>query len=134
MTSDTEYEDTIIAQELLALGLDDTHFSYCLDNRPSEIFSEDKKFLVFTITHTCYCYEEFDPLKDKKIYIYVKTTENQHITYGLIFGEICRQVEQHYKVIAEKCDMKIEDVYCNHRFIEGLQKNTDIEYEVWCGS
>ena len=137
MDSDTDnddYEDAVIAQELLELGLDDEHFSYCLDHRPSEVFSEDKKLLVFTLTHTCYCYEGFEPLKDKKIYIYVKANANEPITYGQIFGEICSQVEAPYKELAEKYDMEIEDIYCNHNFVEALTQNTDIEYDIWCGS
>ena len=135
MDSDTDnddYEDAVIAQELLELGLDDKHFSYCLKHRPSEIFSQDN--IVFTLTHTCYCYEGFDPLKDKKIFIYVNVIENEPITYGQIFGEICKQVELHYKEIAEECDMEIEDIYCNHIFVESFTQTSPIQYDIWCGS
>ena len=124
-------------KELEDMGIKDTYFSYCLEEMPSEIFSEEDKFLVFTVSHTCYCYDNFDPLRNKLIYVYVKVDNyeiGERITYGLIFYEIDRQVKLHYQEIADKCDMELKEMYCNHIFMEGLDKQTPIQYTVWCGS
>lgn len=125
-----------IEHELKKLGLDQTNFKYCLDEIPSDIFSE-AKFLVFTLTHTCYCYNNFDDMKQKILYIYVKAENydmGQRITYGKIFYEIEKQVNEQYKELAEKYNLDVDDLYCNHKFMEWFDKKTLIQYEIVCGS
>ena len=124
-------EETALENELIELGLDKMPFNYCLEERPSMIFSEDE-FLVFTLTFDCYCYKDFNILKDKKIYVYVKADNyyfGERITYGKIFYEINQQVS-----IALKDIGGINELLCSHKFIEQLTQNTAIEYSIDCGS
>ena len=116
--------------------MDNDLFVNCLeDNKPDDIFSDDER-LVFTLSHTCYCWSEFFPLKDKKIYIYVNAVNYKsggRITYGQIFDEINKQVKTRYEEIASEYDTDEIEV-CNHCFIEIYTKVSDIQYEIWCGS
>ena len=125
-----------ITSEIEELNLEKSAFMYCLDELPSDIFSQDE-FLIFTLTHTCYCYSDFDILNKKTLYIYVKADYyaiGERITYGKIFSEIVKQVNEQYKEIAEKCNLNTEDLYCNHRFLEGFDQTTPIQYDIFCGS
>ena len=66
--------------------------------------------MIFTLTHTCYCYSDFDILNKKTRYIYVKADYyaiGERITYGKIFSEIVKQVNEQYKEIAEKCNFSL---------------------------
>jgi hypothetical protein len=135
-TEDNFDSFNLIDKELEDMSITDTYYNFCLDKLPSEIFSEDK-FLVFTLSHNCYCYENFDPLRNKLIYVYVKVDNyelGERITYGLIFYEIDKQMKAHYQEIADKCGMELKDIYCNHMFIESFDKETPIQYSVFCGS
>ena len=58
----------------------------------------------------------------------------QRITYGKIFYEIEKQVNEQYKELAEKYNLDVDDLYCNHKFMEWFDKKTLIQYEIVCGS
>ena len=126
-----------IQHELKMLKLDhSTHFNYCVNELPSDIFSDDK-MLIFSLTHSCYCYANCPSMKQRILYVYVTAKSyamGERITYGKIFYEIEKQVKEQYKELSEKYELELDQFYCNHRFIEGFDKKTPIHYDIFCGS
>jgi len=112
-------------------------FTYSLKNHPDEIFS-DEHSLVFTLTNTCWCYQHFEPLKNKKIFIYVSAKDyyrGGRITYKQVFYEIDKQVKIRYDEIKKEYNIDHDyNLMCDHRFIEVFTKITQIQYDIWCGS
>ena len=58
------------------------------------------------------------------IFYYIKNNPNNIITYKDLYDQIDKQ-SLNYKNILTKTD---------HRFIEGIYKNTEIQYDMLCGS
>tara|TARA_R100000951_G_C2598287_1_gene167345 strand:- start:46 stop:402 length:357 start_codon:yes stop_codon:yes gene_type:complete len=69
-------------------------------------------------------HEPFWDEQNNSIYYYIKNNPNNIITYKELYDEIDKQ-SLDYKHILE---------YEDHRFIELISKQTDIQYELCCGS
>jgi len=112
-------------------------FTFYFEDASDEIFSAED-FLIFTYELSCGCYDE--PLKNKKLLVYVKkgnnyetpqgVKTNENITIEQIFYEIDNQID---KQLAElKKEHKMEDMICEHSLIEDFEIYSSIQYNIVC--
>ncbi len=110
-------------------------FTYCIDINPKEMFCCENKSYVFSYKTNCYCYDNFEDIKNKKFFAYINEKNNgQNLSYEHIFNEIDKQISTQFKSIAKNKNIKYENLICNHIFIEGFNEKTQLEYEICCGS
>lgn len=106
------------------------YFTYCLEEKLTDIFTSDAPMIVCSHHLSCYCYSD-SPIKNRKIFVYINADKNGIITYERLFREYDRlvgcELERLNKTYNSNCQ-------CNHIFIEGIIEITKIHYEFWCGS
>lgn len=120
-------------------------FSYSLEEMPSEKFDTEEKTLFFTYCFKHFCYESgYNVHTDKALKLYghkayfkiVPEANGNYITYGDIFIQSDKQFVDYLTewIKKEKEDIDYQDLLCSHRFIEGFDKTTPIQYDICCGS
>jgi len=128
-TSDIEYRE-----------LNGKVFSFYFEDEPDDIFSPED-FLIFTYELNCECYQDVEDIKNKKLLVYVKKgnqyetpdgfKSNQNITIEQIFYEIDNQIDKQLEDLRKH--YKINDIICEHCFIDDFEKYSSIQYNIICG-
>lgn len=115
--SDIEYTDEQYEEmfEEIDRLFPDANFSIGINYLPilDELLT-DKKHIFISNDRYCYCWDGIDA--PKKVFFEIK---GDRLTYRYVLNELIRQ-----KLNPE----------CNHRFLEGIIKKTDIEYSLYFGS
>ena len=113
---------------------DETHFgeyfSYCLDEKFTDTFTSGIPLIICSLDLTCYCYMD-TPLNNKRVFVYITADSNGVITYERLFREYDRLMGHELEGLMTQYNL---DGRCNHIFIEGITKKSDIHYEIDCGS
>ena len=127
-------------------------FKYRFSEMPFERFekSDEKMILLgYAFNHFCYKFgvnakTDKKGCKNMKIlygnypFFKIEPTNNRdYITYGDIFIQSDTQMKEYLNdwIIKEKWNgTTYQDLLCNHIFTEGLDKTTDIQYDLFCGS
>ena len=111
-------------------------FNYSFDEMPNDKMTDEKTIFI-TYEFNCYCYDD-SVLHGHKAFFRIKPTNNRnYITYGDIFIQSDTQMKEYLNdwIIKEKWNgTTYQDLLCNHIFTEGLDKTTDIQYDLFCGS
>jgi len=126
------------------LNYDSNCFRYAFDKMPSDNFETEETTIFITYGFDHFCYEvdvnidcEAFSLHGRKVYFKINATEDKkYITYGDIFRQSDMQLKEYLTEIIKdkKWKIKYEDFLCNHVFMEILEKKTEIQYELYCGS
>ena len=105
-----------------------------------DVFSTED-FLIFTYELNCGCYDDLENLKNTKLLVYVKKGEkyetpdgvkqNENITIEQIFYEIDNQIDK--KLEEFRNQYKMDDILCEHCFIDDFEKYSSIQYNIICG-
>jgi hypothetical protein len=115
-------------------------FTFYFEGNSDDIFSRED-FVIFTYELNCGCYNHIENIKDKKLLVYVKKAEkyetpdgfksNDNIIIEQIFYEIDNQIDKHLQDLRDQ--YKMDDVLCEHSFIDDFEKYTSIQYNIICG-
>jgi hypothetical protein len=111
-------------------SLDGKYFTYCLDENLDDVFIETKNMIICSLKLSCYCYIN-TPFYNNKLFVYIKPDEHGIITFRRLFTEYDRLMGIELERITSNYE---ESYYCNHIFVEMIEKISDIQYELWCGS
>ena len=115
-------------------------FSFNFEGNPDDIFSLED-FVILTYELNCGCYNDIENIKDKKLLVYVKKGDtyetpdgfksNENIIIEQIFYEIDNQIDK--KLEEFRKQYKMDDILCEHCFIDDFEKYTSIQYNIICG-
>jgi hypothetical protein len=115
-------------------------FTFYFEGNSDDIFSTED-FVIFTYELNCGCYNHIENIKDKKLLVYVKKGEkyetpdgfksNENIIIEQIFYEIDNQIDKQLEEMYKH--YKMDDILCEHRFIDDFEKYTSIQYNIICG-
>jgi predicted patatin/cPLA2 family phospholipase len=96
------------------------------DELNQAFYNGNEKIIVIKHEINNYYYDDDNNSKCVRdcIFYYIKNNPNNIITYKDLYDEIDKQ-SLNYKNILTKTD---------HIFIECIDKNTDVQYDMWCGS
>ena len=97
-----------------------------LDELNQAFYNGNEQNIVIKHEINNYYYDDYGNRKciTNSIYYYIKNNPNNIITYKSLYDEIDKQ-SLNYKNILEQTD---------HRFIDSIDKQTDIQYDLGCGS
>ncbi len=114
-------------------------FMFYVEDQPDEVFSPED-FLIFTYELNCGCYDDIENLKNTQLLVYVKKGEkyetpdgikqNENITIEQIFYEIDNQIDK--KLEEFRNQYKMDDILCEHCFIDDFEKYSSVQYNIIC--
>ncbi len=111
-------------------------FNYSFDEMPNDKMSDEKTIFI-TYGFNCYCYDESE-LRGHKAFFKIEQTQGRdYITYGDIFIQSDKQMIDYLNdwIKKEKWNgTNYQDLLCNHIYTEGIDKTTQIQYDLFCGS
>jgi len=123
MSDDEEYEYKPIYEFK-------NYYTDCLLEKQEQLnqpfYNGKEKIIVIKHEITNFYYDDYNNQKciTNYIFYYIRNNPNNIITYKDLYDEIDKQSLE-YKDLLEQT---------NHIFIESIDKETDIQYDMWCGS
>jgi len=111
-------------------------FNYSFEEMPSKKMTDEKTIFI-TYGFNCFCYDDSE-LHGHSAYFKIEQTQGRdYITYGDIFIQSDKQMIEYLNDWIKKrkwADATFQDLLCNHTNTEGLDKTTQIQYDLSCGS